>query len=94
MKTMTNLQAMGITEEILGEIERAGWKLVPMEPTRELYTCIGKGGVYELVGKSQGAGELKHQQLVVYRSAETGLLFHRTLDDFDACMALLAGGAE
>lgn len=61
---------------------------------RELYTCIGKGGTYELIGKSQGAGELKHQQLVVYRSAETGLLYHRTPDDFHARMALLAGGAE
>ena len=60
---------------------------------RELYTCIGKGGKYELVGKSQGAGELKHQQMLVYRSTETGLLYHRTPDDFHARMTLLAGGA-
>lgn len=31
---------MGITEEILGEIERAGWKLVPVEPTREMLVAI------------------------------------------------------
>lgn len=33
---MTTSPVMGITEEILGEIERAGWKLVPVEPTPEM----------------------------------------------------------
>lgn len=31
---MTTSPVMGITEEILGEIERAGWKLVPERPTK------------------------------------------------------------
>lgn len=33
---MTTSPVMGITEEILGEIERAGWKLVPVESTVEM----------------------------------------------------------
>lgn len=33
---MTTSPVMWITEEILGEIERAGWKLVPAEPTQEM----------------------------------------------------------
>lgn len=37
---MTTSPVMGITEEILGEIERAGWKLVPVEPTREMLVAI------------------------------------------------------
>lgn len=61
---------------------------------RELYTCVGKGGEYELLGRSLGAGERRLDRVVVYRDNETGLLYHRTLDDFDARMALLAGGAE
>lgn len=66
----------------------------PVAVPRELYTCIGKGGTYELIGRSQGAGELKHQQLVVYRSDETGRLYHRTPGDFDLRMAPMAGGEE
>lgn len=33
---MTTSPVMGITEEILGEIERADWKLAPVEPTQEM----------------------------------------------------------
>lgn len=33
---MTTSPVMGIAEEILGEIERAGWKLVPLESTIEM----------------------------------------------------------
>lgn len=43
---MTTSPVMGITEEILGEIERAGWKLVPVEPTPEMITA-GKEAHWE-----------------------------------------------
>lgn len=38
---MTTSPVMGITEEILSEIERAGWQLVPVEPTREMWAAAG-----------------------------------------------------
>ncbi|AND74931.1 hypothetical protein pf16_08 [Pseudomonas phage pf16] len=58
------------------------------KPTR-LYTHKEKGGVYELVGETIGAGTSREQQNVVYRSMETGMLYHRTVKDFTAQMKLL-----
>lgn len=48
-----------------------------------LYTCLGKGGLYELVGNAIGAGTSKENgELVVYRDACTGVPFYRTEEDF------------
>jgi hypothetical protein len=58
--------------------------------TEHLYTCQGKGGEYELVGLSRGAGTLRDTiSLTVYRDTKTGELYHRELLDFDERMATI-----
>jgi hypothetical protein len=56
-----------------------------------LYTCDGKGGEYEFLGSSTGAGTCRGTPvLVVYRDTKTGQLYHRELPDFGARMSPLA----
>jgi hypothetical protein len=55
----------------------------------ELYTCIGKGGEYELLGTAKGAGTMRDVlvcDLTIYRDTTIGQLYHRTPDDFAARM--------
>lgn len=52
------------------------------------YNCNGKGGLYVLVGVSTGAGQSRGEQRAIYRDADTGELYHRTPDDFNARMTL------
>ncbi len=47
------------------------------------YTCEGKGGLYEVVGVTTGAGLSKGESVVVYRDVASGRLYHRTPSDFD-----------
>jgi Zn finger protein HypA/HybF involved in hydrogenase expression len=57
------------------------------------YTCIGKGGSYELVGVSKGAGTMRDVlicDLTVYRDTASGQLYHRAPDDFAARMEPVA----
>lgn len=54
-----------------------------------LYTCIGKGGKYELLGLSFGAGACRNESRMVYRDVATGLLYHRTAEEFEARMELI-----
>ena len=60
----------------------------------ELYTCIGKGGLYEYIGLSDGAGMSKGEQREVYRCKATGRVFHRECSDFSARMEPVAQSAE
>ena len=54
------------------------------------YTCIGKGGEYELLGSAIGAGTLKDMSAIpVYRDITTGQLFVRTPLDFSTRMESL-----
>ena len=54
------------------------------------YTCVGKGGEYELLGSAVGAGTLKEMSPIpVYRDTATGQLFVRTPLDFSTRMACL-----
>lgn len=54
------------------------------------YTCIGKGGEYELLGSAIGAGTLKDMSAIpVYRDTTTGQLFVRTPLDFATRMDCL-----
>ena len=54
------------------------------------YTCIGKGGEYELLGSAIGAGTLKDMSAIpVYRDTTTGQLFVRTQLDFSTRMESL-----
>ena len=59
----------------------------------ELYTCIGKGGLYEYIGLSDGAGMSKGEQRQVYRCTATGRVFHRECSDFSARMEPVAHSA-
>jgi hypothetical protein len=55
--------------------------------TGEFYTCIGKGGNYELAGIARGAGTSRDlPEVVVYRSVESGAVFYRSVQDFTARM--------
>jgi hypothetical protein len=55
-----------------------------------VYTCIGKGGEYELIGQAKGAGTMRdHADLVVYRDAQTGQLYCRARPDFVERMQLV-----
>ncbi len=62
---------------------------IPNVP-RELYTCTGKGGVYEHIGLSAGAGMARGEQRQVYRCTATGLIFHRECMDFKERMERLS----
>lgn len=48
-----------------------------------VYTCIGKGGRYRLLGEATGAGLCRtFTDLLVYQDVETGKLYFREPDDF------------
>ena len=69
----------GLAKRLIGEMVE--------EEKRQLYTCKGKGGEYELLGTAAGAGKLKLvETLAVYRDTKTGALYFRTLDDFNERM--------
>ena len=53
-----------------------------------IYQCIGKSGEYRLIGRAVGAGTSRGTQVMVYQNRETGMLFHRTAEDFQARMAI------
>ena len=69
-------------------------------PQPELYTCIDKGGEYELLGEARGAGMTKGSVVSVYRDTTTLSLFYRTVGDFGKRMmpvprtASKEGGAD
>lgn len=46
------------------------------------YTCIGKGGEYELIGVAYGAGTSRGTTVNLYRDAMTGVIYFRTPEDF------------
>jgi hypothetical protein len=49
---------------------------------KKLYTSVSKGGEYELVGTSAGAGKLKGLPVMIYRDTATGQMFHREPEEF------------
>lgn len=55
----------------------------------QLYTCIGKGGEYELIGESTGAGHSRGETIMVYQDTSTGRIFHRMAEDFNNRMEKL-----
>lgn len=46
------------------------------------YTSVSKGGEFEIVGTSSGAGQRKGDVVIVYRNVETGQILHREPEDF------------
>jgi hypothetical protein len=62
---------------------------------KELYTCIGKGGEYELIGYSNGAGSKRGESIAVYRRVgDEDFFYHRSADDFDARMQKVEQGHD
>ncbi len=60
-----------------------------------IYEVEGKGGQYELLGLSKGAGTSRGTiPIVVYRCLETGQLYHRTQGDFSERLVALQSIAE
>ena len=66
------------------------WELVKRlgaTPQPALYTCIGKGGEYELIGRAKTAGSLKMtgrfaDEVIVYRDVSSDAIYCRTPGDF------------
>lgn len=59
----------------------------------ERYTCIGKGGEYELVGLANGAGTIRGIPHMVYKNAD-GVLFVRDASDFNERMQRIDAAAQ
>jgi hypothetical protein len=69
------------TADVIARLTRAVGRV---KRGRELYTCVGKGGEYELVGEAKGAGTLKtYSGLIVYQDSMTGQMYCRSMTDFD-----------
>lgn len=62
----------------------------PDSPANPRYTCIGKGGEYELIGVAYGAGASRGTLVNVYRDVATGATYFRTPRDFDERMERLS----
>lgn len=60
-----------------------------MSVTAKRYTSVSKGGEYEIVGASSGAGQRKGDVVMVYRNIATGQLHHREPEDFAMRMTAL-----
>jgi hypothetical protein len=54
------------------------------------YTCIGKGGEYELLGVAYGAGSSRGNTVNLYREIATGVTYFRTPTDFAERMQMIA----
>lgn len=53
-----------------------------MTQNAKRYTSVSKGGEFEVVGTSSGAGQRKGDVVIVYRNVETGQVLHREPEDF------------
>lgn len=59
-----------------------------MTQNAKRYTSVSKGGEFEIVGTSSGAGQRKGDVVIVYRNVETGQFLHREPEDFAMRMKL------
>ncbi|QDH49108.1 hypothetical protein PHYNN_169 [Pantoea phage Phynn] len=55
----------------------------------EIFTCIGKGGQYKIIGLSKGAGTSRFSNYIVYQDSTSGEIYHRTLADFFSRMEIV-----
>lgn len=53
-----------------------------MSQNAKRYTSVSKGGEFEIVGTSSGAGQRKGDVVIVYRNVDTGHIQHREPEDF------------
>lgn len=79
-----------VVEDICNTARLSEGDIVSFEPVQEepmrLVSCVGKGGVYMVLGESTGAGTSRGETRIVYQDTTTGRLFHRVVDDFNARM--------
>lgn len=61
-----------------------------MTQNAKRYTSVSKGGEYEVVGTSAGAGQRKGDVVIVYRDTGTGQIHHREPEDFAMRMKVIA----
>lgn len=76
--------AVALIHEALPEIERLEAPAPAVH--RVPYRHRTKGGAYALVGRVIGAGTRRGTELVIYQALDSGLLFCRDQEDFDAQM--------
>lgn len=60
-----------------------------MTQNAKRYTSVSKGGEYEVVGTSSGAGQRKGDVVIVYRDTGTGQIHHREPEDFAMRMKVI-----
>lgn len=60
-----------------------------MTQNAKRYTSVSKGGEFEIVGTSSGAGQRKGDVVIVYRNVETGQVLHREPEDFAMRMKVI-----
>jgi hypothetical protein len=93
-REVLNQQVLELTAQVNAVMEaqkqpKAGFS----QPYPSQFTCIGKGGVYGLLGTAQPAGLSRGgEPLNVYRDIETGALYYRTTKDFNDRMKPLDPG--
>lgn len=73
--------AMGLEHSLNAQIDALLSSAEPVKTAPERYTCIGKGGEYELLGIASGAGTLNGLSHMVYRNRD-GVMFVREPEDF------------
>ena len=60
-----------------------------MGQNNKRYTSVSKGGEFDIVGTSSGAGQRKGDVVIVYRNVETGQILHREPEDFAMRMKVI-----
>ena len=85
--------------DICGVLPEYQAQTAPQPEQSGLYTCIGKGGAYELIGRATTAGVLKvtgrfADEVIVYRDTESSALYCRAPGDFRLRMARAAMAAK
>ncbi len=53
-----------------------------MSSNAKHYTSVSKGGKFEVLGTSSGAGQRKGDVVIVYRDLDSGKILHREPEDF------------
>jgi hypothetical protein len=73
----------GLLNERDQQVDELGERLAATEPKpAQRFTCIGKGGNYELLGSAFGAGTMKQYRCLMIYQNDSGTLFARDHDDF------------
>lgn len=93
-ETADSLRCSKVFPALLESIDALLSSAEPAVPRADRYACIGKGGEYELIGRADCAGTLRHtgrftDEVMVYRDTESNALYCRAPGDFLARMEKL-----